>query len=582
MAEDAQAFGDLPEAEVKNRSRGLHFSMVWLLPVVALVIGAWMVYTDYADKGPLITIRFANAEGVEAKKTRVKYRDVAVGLVEEVHFSRDMSQVVTKVRMDKAFSGRITEASRFWVVRPRVEGLRISGLETLISGAYISMDLGQGGKDSDEFEGLDEPSSVLSDTPGTFYHLRAKGLGSLSQGSPVYYRQIEVGEVVKYRLAKDSSHVVIDVFIRAPHDQQVRSNSRFWNVSGAALRLGTEGIDLNVESLASLMAGGVAFATPASLDAGATAPEGSSFRLYTSKDESKETSITVSQPFVLNFPDTIRGLSVGAPVEFRGLRVGTVTDIAFEGNAESGPVRTPVIIAIEPERVPMFNATEGGAFEQLDAETQRKRVRALMARSVKAGMRARLQTGNLLTGRMFVELDFVPEAAPAEIGTGGAIPELPTVAGVFDGITRSLGRILAKLDRLPLEEIGRHLEQTVAGADRLVNSEELTRTVANLEQATGKLDSVLAQLDHKAGPMVDSVEQTANDIRGLVAATGKAVELAESTLATVEKAVSQDGALGREVFTTLEELSAAARSIRVMAEYLERHPEALIKGKANY
>jgi len=581
-ASEQERLSDLPRAQVRTRPRGLHLSMVWLLPLVAALIGLWVVYTDWTDRGPLVTIYFSNAEGIEAKKTRVKYRDVAVGLVEEVHFSDDMSRVVTKVRLDKAFSGRITDATRFWVVRPRVEGLRISGLETLISGAYISMDLGAGGEPADVFEGLDEPSSVLSDTPGTFFKLRAEGLGSLSSGSPVYFRQIDVGEVVKYRLAPDSSHVEIDVFIRAPHDERVRVNTRFWNVSGVELDLSAAGLQVGLESLASLLAGGIAFATPQSLDAGAQAQPGASFPLYASRDASKEAPITISQPYVLHFPDTIRGLSVGAPVEFRGLRVGTVSDIGFEGNAEAGPVRTPVLISIEPERVPMADPGEGGEFELLDAETQRARVRALLERSVQAGLRARLQTGNLLTGQMFVELDFVAEAEPAAVDYSGEIPEMPTVPGVFDGITRNLSRILAKIDRLPLEQIGRDLQATMAGANALVNSAELKNSLSHVEQSLQKLDGLLAVLEQKSGPLMDTVEQTGQDIRGLITASEGAVTRAEAALASVEKTVSADGPLGRELLAALEELTAAARSIRIMAEYLERHPEALIKGKANY
>lgn len=573
---------NLPQAEVKARSPGLHFSFVWLLPLVAALIGVWVVYTDYSGKGPLITIHFSNAEGIEEKKTRVKYRDVAVGLVEEVQFSNDMSHVVAKVRMEKVFAGRITDATRFWVVRPRVEGLQISGLETLISGAYISMDLGKDGEPADEFDGLDEPSSVFSDTPGTFYKLWAEDLNSLSAGSPIYFRQIAVGEVVKYRLAEDHSHVEIDIFIRAPHDGQVRSNTRFWSVSGVELDLSAEGLKVGVESLASLISGGVAFATPQSLEAGGPAAENRVFPLFSSKDSSAEAPITVSQPYVLHFPDTIRGLSEGAPVEFRGLRVGTVTDISFEGNAESGPVRTPVVIAIEPERVPMSDASEGGAFEELGEEQQRHRVRVLLERSVRAGMRARLQTGNLLTGQMFVELDFVPDAEPAEVVYGGELPELPTVAGVFDGITRSLSRVLTKLEKLPLEQIGRHVENTAAGIDKLVNSEDTQDAVVQLSEALSKLNTVLAVVADKTGPLIDTVESTGEDLGSLIVTTEKVMKRAESALYSIEKSVSPDGPVGGEVLTTLEQLSAAARSIRIMAEYLERHPEALIKGKADY
>jgi paraquat-inducible protein B len=572
----------VPEAEVRQSPRGLHLSVIWLLPLVALMIGAWMVYRDYSDRGPLVSIRFNNAEGIEPKKTRVKYRDVDVGVVESLRFSSDLRQVVAGVRLDKAFKHRVTESTRFWVVRPRIEGLRISGLETLISGAYITMDLGRGGEEKRQFDGLEEPRSILSDTPGSFFRLRAEGLGSLAPGSPVYYRQIAVGEVVKYRLSGDQSHVEIDIFIRSPHDDQVRENTRFWNVSGVEIELGSTGLKVDIESLAAVVAGGVAFETPQTLEAGRRAPPASVFPLYPSRAASREAPITVAQHYVLHFDDTVRGLAVGASVEFRGLRVGTVTDIAFESNAREGPVRTPVTIALEPERVPLADPDEGGAFEELSGEQKLARVRLLIERAVKAGLRARLETGNLLTGQLFVSLDFVSGVEPAEVTEQHGRLEIPTVPGTFSGITRSLSGLLSKLERLPLEQIGKHVEGTMAGADRLMNSEVLHQAVDNLRAALGTLDRVLKIFETRTDPLMVSVNEAADDMRRLIAATREAVRRAESTLNYIEKSISENGPMGREVLDTLEELSAAARSIRVMADYLERHPEALLKGKPDY
>jgi paraquat-inducible protein B len=579
MAEPDQSLNAIPQAQVQER-HGPALSMIWLLPLVAALIGGWLVYSNYAERGPLITIRFANAEGIQPNKTRVKYRNVDVGLVEEVRFSRDLGQVVVKVRMDQAFEDRLTDSTRFWVVKPRIEGFRISGLETLISGAYITMDLGKGGAERRVFTGLVEPRTILSDTPGSFYTLRARGLGSLSQGAPVYFRQIAVGEVVGYRIADDHSRVELEIFIRAPHDSQVRTNTRFWNVSGVELDLSAKGLRVGVESLASLVMGGVAFEIPQSLDTGPRAKDGSVFHLYGSREDSAETDITVAQTYVLYFDDSIRGLSIGAPVDFRGLRIGTVTDIAFEAGASGGPIRTPVTIAIEPERVPLADPDEGGAFELLDEQDKLRQVRELMEGIVKAGLRARLQIGSLLTGQLYVDLDFVPDAKPATVVYApGRPPVLPTVPGTFKDITRSLTRLLGKLDRLPLEEIGQHVEQTVAGANRLVNNEHLHAAMASLASSLARLDRVLAVVEDHSEPVLDTVAKAGEDVRALIADTRAAVRRAEAALKVVEQSVSEDGPMGREILKTLEELSAAARSIRVMTEYLERHPEALIKGK---
>lgn len=570
--------GELPEAEIRRPHPGLRLSIVWLLPLVAALTGGWMVYRDYAGKGPFITIRFANAEGIMAQKTRVKYRDVEVGKVEEVRFSDDLARVVVSVRLDREFEGRMTESTRFWVVRPRIEGLRISGLETLISGAYITMDLGQGGEAKSHFEGLEEPRSILSDTPGTFFTLRAPGLGSLAVGSPVYFRQLTVGEVVKYRLSENYDWVEIDIFVRAPYDSQVYANSRFWNVSGVKLDLNVKGLRVGFESLAALLAGGVAFETPTLQEAGSKAETGAVFTLFPDQEASQESPVTITQPYLLNFADSVRGLAQGAPVEFHGVRVGTVTDIGFEGGAEVGSLHTPVTIAIEPDRMPLGEARGSGSGD----EDKKRHVRRLLAHAAAAGLRARLQTGNLLTGQMFIELDFVPDAPKVAVDETGPIPELPTAPGTFGSLTRSVSHFLSTLERLPLEEIGRHLVETAAGLDHLVNREEVGHIVTQLDADLTQLNRVLGILETGTGPMLHAVAEAGRYTSALTTAASTMVKGAEATLGTLERTFADNGPLGHELLKTLEELAATARSIRLMADYLERHPEALIQGKVRY
>ncbi len=581
LPQDELRLDDVLRAEVVPHRGRLHLSAIWLLPLVAALIGAWLVYQDYSQSGPLILVRFENASGIEVKKTRVKYRDVNVGMVEEVRFSQDLGQVVVSIRLDKAFDDRVTDATRFWVVRPRIEGLRISGLETLISGAHITMDLGQGGEKKWEFTGLEEPRSILSDTPGSFYRLISPKLGSLTIGAPVYYRGVVVGEVVKYHLEHESDQLSIEFFVRAPHDDQVWENTLFWNVSGVNINLSTKGLKLGIQSLAALVSGGVAFGVAKGVQERPKAPEGTEFKLYSSLDASREAPITIVQKYTLYFDDKVRGLSVGAPVEYRGLRVGTVTDIVVDGPEGLGPLWTPVTIAIEPERLPL-REKDRDRVGKLSNEAMRGRVRELMENAVELGLRARLETGNLLTGQLLVALDYADEPDPAEVIYEGKYPQLPTLPSTFRGMIQSLSRIFTKLDRLPLEEIGRNLNQMMAGANSLVNDEHLKDSLVHMDEALKRLNQVLALLSKRSGPMMLSVEEASRDVRGLIAATEKAVVRAESTLKTINDSVSENGPMGREIMGTLRELSAAARSIRVMADYLERHPEALIKGKPDY
>ncbi len=259
-------------------------------------------------------------------------------------------------------------------------------------------------------------------------------------------------------------------------------------------------------------------------------------------------------------------------MEFRGLRVGTVTDIGFDGSLDTGWALTVVTIAIEPERVPLTDAANDSRFAELSGEEKLAQVRTLMERSVELGLRARLQTGNLLTGQMFVELDFMPDEAEAEVDYSGPLPELPTV----------LSQILAKLERLPLDEIGGHLQRSAAGLERLLDGRELQQAVAHLARASDKLDRVLGAFDARTVPMLDAIAGAGRDVSALSRGAREAVANADGALRNLENLTADSGPVGRELPKVLEELSAAARSIRLMAEYLERHPEALIQGKPAY
>lgn len=577
MVENAE-LEQWPEAQVSQPRWRL--PLIWLLPLVAVLIGIWLVYDSLSRQGPLVSLRFNNAEGIEARKTRIKYRDVDVGMVEDVRFSDDLDKVVVSVRLDRAFNGRIRESTRFWVVRPRIQGMRISGLETLISGAYIGMDLGKGGAPRTEFNSLEEPRGILSDTPGTFYRLTAPDLGSLSQGAPVYFRRIPVGEVVQYALAEDYSQVEIDIFIRSPHDRQVRRTSRFSNVSGVELDLSAKGLKVGVESLVSMMSGGIAFDSPPEAGAGEPAPPGTSFTLHRSRESGDEVVAGDGPRYLLYFEDTVRGLSPGAPVEFRGIRVGRVIEIRFEGDSGAGDMRIPVLIELETDRLPVGEQGVVTDDKARDPDQVRDEIQSLVTTLVRRGLRARLDPGNLLTGQLFVALDLLPQEPPAEIKLTGPYPELPTVPSTLRDMTRNLGRILTKLEQLPLDEIGVHLRDTLAGTDRLANDPAAGQSLAHLSGTLSQIQALMQTLNAKAGPLLDGVNRAGDDTRELLQASKQTVQQAQAALRTLDRALAAEGPLGNELVKTLEQLNAAARSLRLMADTLERHPESLLRGKS--
>jgi paraquat-inducible protein B len=524
-------FKDAPEAVVKVRKQ---FSIVWVVPLVALLIGGWLAYKAISEKGPTITITFKTAAGLEAGKTKIKYKDVEVGQVASVTLGGDGSYVIVTAEMVKEAEGRLTENTRFWVERARIGAGGASGLGTLFAGAYIGLDLGQpGGKPTSSFKGLEIPPVVTTGLPGSHFLLRAAKLGSLNIGSPIYYRQIKVGQVVAYELQKDGKYLDIKIFIHAPHHEAVFQNTRFWNASGLDVAIDASGIRVNTESFISIMIGGIAFDTPANLEPGAPAQEGTAFQLYESREKIFEKAYVERRPWLLYFDGSVRGLAVGAPVELQGIQIGEVTDVTLEFDWEKLAFRIPVLIELEPGRVKFIGK------QTMDR-------RQGMAALVERGLRAQLKTGSLLTGQLLVGLDIHPDAPPAKINWDGRYPELPTIPTPMEEITSGVTRIVEKLDTIPLEQIGKDLQQSMA----------------NLSKTTAEVQKLVQKLDANVAP----------------AATAT-LEQAQTTLVKVDRLLNADSPTGYELKRALGELAEAARNISILADYLERHPDSLVFGK---
>jgi len=502
---------DIPEAVVTTRSG---ISIVWLIPIVAALIGGWIAYKAFSETGPTITISFETAEGLVAGKTMVKYKDVEVGLVQDVVLDKSLDSVLVTVQMHKGAKTYLTEKTRFWVVRARVSAGSVSGLGTLLGGAYIGMDPIAGGKFISKFTGLEKPPVVTSDRPGRHFMLKADRLGSLNIGAPIYFRQINVGEVVSYELADDGESLDFTVFVNAPHHNKVTGNTRFWNASGIDVSLSAAGINVEMESAVSLLVGGIAFGVPDNEPKGEPAAENTVYTLFESHKAALEKTITIKERSLLYFDGSVRGLSAGASVEFRGIQIGQVIDINAKFHAEKGEFIIPVLIEIEPERF-------GDQIKKTPSDEERlSQLNKLVAR----GLRAQLKTGNLLTGQLFVDLDFYPDAPQAEVTLSGKHPVIPTIPTSLDEMTRSVKGLLEKLNRFPIDRIGN----------------DLTRSLANLD---------------------------------------KTINQAESTLKTIDNMFAPGAPLPQELQTSLQEMTEATRSLRVLADYLERHPEALLRGK---
>lgn len=533
---------NISEAVVDAEKKG--FPVVWLLPLVAVLVGGWLIFKTISERGPEIVISFKTADGIEAGKTKIKYRDVTIGTVDNVTFTEDLSDVLVTTTMEAGADRYLTENTRFWVVRPRFGAREVSGLGTLLSGAYIAMEPSEQGPHRKQFVGLERPPVLLADKQGTSYRLHTKKLGSLSIGSPVYFRQFDVGEVTEYQLSDDHSQVEIGVFIESPHDQHIQEGTTFWKAGGISLSMGADGVKLEMESLVSVISGGIAFETLPELADSPRAPADTVFALYDNHLKSLERPITVTHTFALRFDGSVRGLGVGAPVEYRGIRLGTVKAIELGLDPNVQGVTVPVVLVdLEPQRLASFRDIDRPGAEQQDQQKFEEHLVTLIERDVREkGMRARLLPGNLITGQLFVDLDYFPDAEPVKLVRQSEYPEIPTLPNPLAGILASFNKVLDKLEAAKTEDTLENLNTLLVSSDQLVST-----LGQNAPALTAELQATL--------------------------------EEAHAALASLKAATSAEGEIGNELYIALTEISAAARSIRVMSEYLERHPEALLKGK---
>ncbi|WP_246796769.1 intermembrane transport protein PqiB [Burkholderia perseverans] len=523
---------ELPSAVVTRRTGWLP-SLVWLVPLVAALIGVGLVVKSVFDRGPEITISFRSAEGLEPGKTQVKYKDVEIGTVKTIKLSKDLSHVLVNVQLKKEAEDFAVKGTRFWVVRPRVGVSGVSGLNTLLSGAYIGVDAGRSPDTETDFAGLETPPPVTGDEKGTSYVLHGDSLGSVDIGSPVYYRRVQVGQVVGFSLDKDGKSVTFNVFVNAPYDQYVGTNTRWWQASGVDLRLDSSGFKLNTQSLATVILGGLAFQSPPNQSAGNPVKNGATFPL--GSDEADAMRDPDGQPVavVMNFNQSLRGLSVGAPVDFRGIVLGNVTNIGIDYDPQHKNFLMPVTMNVYPERL-------GKRFRELVASQGEAAQQDILRRLVEHGLRGQLRTGNLLTSQLYVAVDFFPKAPPAKLDLSRKPVELPTVPNTLDELQLQVADIAKKLDKVPFDQIGNNLNDALKHADKLFQ-----------------------QLDTQVAPQARDT-----------------LSAAKQTFTTAEATLQQDSPLQSDVRGALKELTRTLQTLNNLADYLERHPESLLRGKA--
>lgn len=535
MTEETRPGDDeLPQPVVHRRRFGA--SLIWLVPAIAALVGLSLVIHNWMQAGPKVTISFQSAEGLDPGKTPVKYKNVVIGKVQTIRLSEDRSKVLVKVALEKSAENFARADTRFWVVRPRIGLGGVSGVDTLLSGAFIGVDVGTSTKEKYDFKGLELPPAVTYGAPGKSFQLHAEDLGSLDIGSPVYFRRVQVGRVASYKLDQDGRGVAFQIFVDGPYDRFVTSSSRFWNASGLDVSLGANGLKVNTQSLAAVLAGGVAFQDPPGPHDSSPAAEGAKYRLFEDKATAMAPPDGPPHYIRMRFDQSLRGLAVDAPVEFLGINIGKVVSINMDYDEKSETFPVTVGAVVYPQRL-------GRAYDKFSALAKAQGDDAdlsqMMGKLVKKGLRAQARTGNLLTGQLYIAMDFLPKAPKVAFDPSVKPLQIPTAPGSFDKLQEQLSEIVDKISKIPFDSIGKHLDQSLS---------ELNGTLKKVN-----------------GDVLPELKGTLKDAR--------------KTLGTANDALSGDSPLQQNLTGTLQELQRMARSLRVFSDYLGTHPESLIRGR---
>ena len=550
----------IPRAQVRRRSA---FSFVWILPIVAAIIGAYLAFTTLSQRGPDVVISFKGADGLVAGQTKVRHKAVDLGTVTSIRLATDMSHVIVHVRMNSEANPYLTDHARFWVVRPRLSASNVSGLETLLSGGYIEMDPGEkGGQKQTEFTGLENPPGVRSDEPGTTFVLAAPRIGSLGSGSPVFYRDISVGEVLGYHLPEGNGPITVDVFVRAPYDKWVRTATRFWNASGVNIAFGGGGLHVELESIQAVLSGGVAFSTPEDGRDTPSAKQDTNFDLFASESAADAAGYKQRIQTVMYFQTSTTGLTEGSPVQIYGQQVGTVTDVKLELDTASASARVRVAAEVQPERLRSI----GGDAKESPQDVAR--------RLVEHGMRAELVTTSYITGALAVSFEFPPNPARASVTMESEAIVLPTVGGGLSNILTTASQIMEKVSAIPFTQIGNSANTLLTTLSSTVGGPEVKQAINAATGALVDLQGLVKRTDAGLTPLMRRLPEISNNL-------DQTLSRASQLVGSVNNGYGSNSQFSRDLERLMSQFNDAARSIRLLADFLDRHPEALVRGRTN-
>jgi len=553
-----------PRAVLRSQlDRRRRLSLIWAIPIVSALIGGWLAWRTLWERGPLITITFERAAGLTAGQSHVRHKDVDMGLVERIALGKDLQRVVVTVRANHEAEPLLTDKAQFWIVKPRFFAGAVSGLETLVSGSYIELQpSAAGGQPTRHFIGLETPPVLTSDVPGHTFLLEASRLGSISLGSPVFFRDLDVGEVLGWDLGNMAETVTVHAFVRAPYDAFVHDNSRFWNDSGARVALGPNGLELQLDSLRAVLLGGIAFDTP---NQGAGFPvttENHVFPLYASEDAADTAAFPRRVQFLAYFDGSVAGLAPAAAVTLRGIKIGEVSNVGLLYDKSADKVVVPVHFAVEPERIGDLNLPIGGDLD------------ATMRDLVRRGLRVKLDSASLVTGQKQLAMDIYPDAPLAPLTKQDDTFVIPVLPVGSPDIATAAGALMAKLEAMPLQQIGDNLNKTLAGLNGVVNGPDLQQSIASLHTTLTDVNILVQHLNTASEPLAQKLPEIITEL-------DSAAKRLNALVASVQSGYGGNSDFSRDANRLLAQVTDTARSLRVLADLLTRHPEALIRGRTD-
>ena len=548
-----------------RESRGWWPGLVWALPAAALLIVAYLGLQALAHQGVDIVVTFDSAADAKPGDTQVIYKGLSIGRVTKIVLSQDRKHVDMTVRLDPETKPVLRAGTVFWLVGAKPSLTDLNSLKAALSGVTIGMAPGTGAP-SRHFAGLLSPPEVLPGAAGSSYVLESDVIGATHTGASVYYHGLEVGKVTDVSLKGPNSFQTA-IFISEPYDGLVRKGTLFYNASAVEFSLSGSGLTTQFAPGNAAFSGGVEFETPRETETQPHTPSGTHYALYVDKGHALVSPRGPQVFYQIQFKDPVGDLDVGAAVTLHGFQVGSVTARSLEIDPNTGEVSTPVTIAVEPARLNPQTAA-GDVTPALTASIDSE-----VGKLVQRGYRARLSQNPPLVGARIVDLVKVPGAraqtlAGARTADGYSYPAIPsTSSGDVTALTAKADDILSKVQEIPIAEIGANVRQITGHLSALLGSPKVKDSLDHLDSTLGQIDQTVKENKPKVGPLIDNLNKAADQVQSLATSANALVSGDGST---------QDASLP----ATLRQLTDAARALRSLADYLGRHPESILRGKA--